>query len=65
MLPDIRETREMLRRVGEVADIALQAVEEKGLTFREALYLPEMIESRIKKEIEKRRNEPFKRKGRG
>lgn len=64
MLPDIRETREMLRRVGEVADIALQAVEEKGLTFREALYLPEMIESRIKKEIE-RRNEPFKRKGRG
>lgn len=64
MLPDIRETREMLRRVGEVADIALQAVEEKGLTFREALYLPEMIESQIKKEIE-RRNEPFKRKGRG
>ena len=53
----------MLRRVGEVVDIALQAAEEKGLTFREALYLPEMIESRIKKEIE-RRNEPFKRKGR-
>lgn len=64
MLPDVRETREMLQRIGEVADIALQAAEEKELTFREALYLPEMIESRIKKEIE-RRNEPFKRKGRG
>lgn len=63
-MPDIRETREMLQRVGEVADIALQAAEEKGLTFREVLYLPDAIEGRIKKEIE-RRNEPFKRKGRG
>ena len=38
----------------------LQAAEEKGLTFREVLYLPEMIDARIKKEIEKR-EEPFRR----
>ena len=59
-MPDIRETREMLQRIGEVANIALQAAEEKGLTFREVLYLPEMIDARIKKEIEKR-EEPFRR----
>ena len=44
----------------EVAEIALKAAEEKGLTFREVLYLPEMIDARIKKEIGKR-EEPFKR----
>lgn len=43
-----------------MANIALQAAEEKGLTFREVLYLPEMIDARIKKEIGKR-EEPFKR----
>ena len=37
-----------------------KAAEEKGLTFREVLYLPEMIDARIKKEIEKR-EEPFRR----
>lgn len=52
--------KERLQIIGEVAEIALKAAEEKGLTFREVLYLPEMIDARIKKEIEKK-EEPFRR----
>lgn len=52
--------KERLQIIGEVAEATLKAAEEKGLTFREVLYLPEMIDARIKKEIEKR-EEPFKR----
>ena len=58
-----RKEREPLRTFKETSKIveeALQAAEEKGLTFREVLYLPEMIDARIKKEIEKR-EEPFRR----
>ena len=55
----MRTFKETSKIVEEVANIALQAAEEKGLTFREVLYLPEMI-ARIKKEIEKR-EEPFRR----
>ena len=54
----MRTFKETSKIVEEVANIALQAAEEKGLTFREVLYLPEMIDARIKKEIEKR-EEPF------
>ena len=56
----LRTFKETSKIVEEVANIALQAAEEKGLTFREVLYLPEMIDARIKKEIEKR-EEPFRR----
>ena len=49
----MRTFKETSKIVEEVANIALQAAEEKGLTFREVLYLPEMIDARIKKEIEK------------
>lgn len=56
----MRTFKETSKIVEEVANIALQAAEEKGLTFREVLYLPEMIDARIKKEIEKR-EEPFRR----
>lgn len=56
----MRTFKETSKIVEEVANIALQAAEEKGLTFREVLYLPEMIDTRIKKEIEKR-EEPFRR----
>lgn len=52
--------KEMLQIIGEVAEIALKAAEEKGLTFREVMYLPEAIDARIKDEI-KKRNEPFRR----
>ncbi len=52
--------KEMLQIIGEVAEIALKAAEEKGLTFREAMYLPEAIDARIKDEI-KKMNEPFRR----
>ena len=55
----MRTFKETSKIVEEVANIALQAAEEKGLTFREVLYLPEMIDARIKKEIGKR-EEPFK-----
>ena len=55
----MRTFKETSKIVEEVANIALQAAEEKGLTFRE-VYLPEMIDARIKKEIEKR-EEPFRR----
>lgn len=50
----MRTFKETSKIVEEVANIALQAAEEKGLTFREVLYLPEMIDARIKKEIEKK-----------
>ena len=50
----MRTFKETSKIVEEVANIALQAAEEKGLTFREVLYLPEMIDARIKKEIGKR-----------
>ena len=50
--------KEMPQIIGEVAEIALKAAEEKGLTFREVMYLPEAIDARIKDEI-KKRNEPF------
>ena len=50
----LRTFKETSKIVEEVANIALQAAEEKGLTFREVLYLPEMIDARIKKEIEKK-----------
>ena len=60
----MRTFKETSKIVEEVANIALQAAEEKGLTFREVLYLPEMIDARIKKEIEKR-EEPFRRTPRG
>ena len=56
----MRTFKETSKIVEEVANIALQAAEEKGPTFREVLYLPEMIDVRIKKEIEKR-EEPFRR----
>lgn len=56
----LRTFKETSKIVEEVANIALQAAEEKGLTFREVLYLPEMIDARIKKEIEKK-EEPFRR----
>lgn len=56
----MRTFKETSKIVEEVANIALQAAEEKGLTFREVLYLTEMIDARIKKEIGKR-EEPFKR----
>jgi hypothetical protein len=56
----LRTFKETSKIVEEVAEIALKAAEEKGLTFREVLYLPEMIDARIKKEIGKR-EEPFKR----
>lgn len=56
----LRTFKETSKIVEEVANIALQAAEEKRLTFREVLYLPEMIDARIKKEIEKR-EEPFRR----
>lgn len=52
--------KEMLQIIGEVAEIALKAAEEKGLTFREVMYLPEAIDARIKDEI-KKMNEPFRR----
>lgn len=52
----MRTFKETSKIVEEVANIALQAAEEKGLTFREVLYLPEMIDARIKKEIEKGKN---------
>ena len=52
--------KERLQIIGEVAEIALKVAEEKGLTFREVLYIPEAIDARIKKEIEKR-EEPFRR----
>ena len=45
----MRTFKETSKIVEEVANIALQAAEEKGLTFREVLYLPEMIDARIKK----------------
>lgn len=50
----MRTFKETSKIVEEVANIALQAAEEKWLTFREVLYLPEMIDARIKKEIEKK-----------
>ena len=56
----MRTFKETSKIVVEVAEIALKAAEEMGLTFREVLYLPEMIDARIKKEIGKR-EEPFKR----
>ena len=60
----MRTFKETSKIVEEVAEIALKAAEEKGLTFREVLYLPEMIDARIKKEIGKR-EEPFKRTTQG
>lgn len=42
----MRTFKETSKIVEEVANIALQAAEEKGLTFREVLYLPEMIDAR-------------------
>lgn len=56
----MRTFKETSKIVEEVAEIALKAAEEKGLTFWEVLYLPKMIDARIKKEIGKR-EEPFKR----
>lgn len=50
----MRTFKETSKIVEEVAEIALKAAEEKGLTFREVLYLPEMIDARIKKEIGKK-----------
>lgn len=41
----MRTFKETSKIVEEVANIALQAAEEKGLTFREVLYLPEMIDA--------------------
>lgn len=52
----MRTFKETSKIVEEVANIALQAAEEKGLTFREVLYLPEMIDARIKKRLEKGKN---------
>lgn len=53
-------SKERLQIIGEVAETALKAAEEKGLTFREVMYLPEAIDMRIKDEI-KKKGEPFKR----
>lgn len=51
----MRTFKETSKIVEEVANIALQAAEEKGLTFREVLYLPEMIDARIKRRLKKGR----------
>ncbi|MFR6537696.1 MAG: hypothetical protein ACLUP2_06530 [Lachnospiraceae bacterium] len=52
----MRTFKETSKIVEEVANIALQAAEEKGLTFREVLYLPEMIDARIKRRLKKGKN---------
>lgn len=64
----LRTFKETSKIVEEVANIALQAAEEKGLTFREVLYLPEMIDARIKRRLKKGKNhsgEPRSSENRG
>ena len=56
----VEKMLESSSKITQVAEVALKAAEEKGLTFREVMYLPEAIDARIKDEIEKK-GEPFRR----
>ena len=56
----VEKMLESSSKITQVAEVALKAAEEKGLTFREVMYLPEAIDARIKDEI-KKKGEPFRR----
>lgn len=56
----MRTAEEILRTSGEVAEEALKIAEEKGLTLREMLQVPEAIKAKILYELQQQET-PFKR----
>lgn len=56
----MRNSSEVLKIAGDVAEEALKIAEEKGLTLYEVLQVPETIKSKILYELRKKET-PFKR----
>ena len=56
----MRNSSEVLKIAGEVAEEALKIAEEKGLTIYEVLQVPETIKSKILYEL-RQKETPFKR----
>ena len=55
------ETKDFLKKVGEVANEALELAESKGLTLAETMQVPQIMENIIKNELQSK-GTPYTRK---